>query len=219
MMRNWIVAGTLLLVLSLAGCNNQKIMSLFVPTEQDKAAQAYLDDIRRGEFALVEDALDPALKPKLTADLMKQLQSLLAAEPIKSRTIVGSHVYKFPQFTKYDLAYEFALRTHWLLAQMVLQAANGRQTITGIHLTPMAQSLEQLNAFTLSKGVASLIFLGLAILVPIFVVWTAIVCWRTPIPRRKWLWRIFVLVGIMAINLNWTSGIFQFLPVQLQLLG
>jgi hypothetical protein len=54
--------------------------------------------------------------------------------------------------------------------------------------------------------------------VPVFIVVSTIVCIRTPIPRRKWLWIIFILVGFGQFELNWTTGDAR-LKLGIQLLG
>ncbi len=46
-----------------------------------------------------------------------------------------------------------------------------------------------------------------------------IICIRTPVAKRKWLWILFVLVGIGAIGVNWTTGQFSFRVATLNLLG
>jgi len=218
-MRVWILAGTLLLTLAVSGCDSQRA-GMFAPTAESKTAERVLGEIREGNFAPIAAAIDPSIKAQLTPDVLKQLQTLLAREPAKSHKLVGNGIEKFNDLTRYGISYEYEFESQWILAQVVLQTRNGRQTIAGIHVQPLPQSLEQLNAFTFfGKSAIEFVFLGLTILVPVFIIWTAIVCWRTPIPKRKWLWRIFVLIGLTAFEMNWTSGAVQFLLFRVQILG
>jgi phosphoglycerol transferase MdoB-like AlkP superfamily enzyme len=75
-----------------------------------------------------------------------------------------------------------------------------------------------LNAFTFNgKTILHFAFLILAISAAIFTFVTTIVCWRTTIPRRKWLWRFFVLFGCGSLTLNWTTGAIQYQVLQIVL--
>lgn len=219
-MCKWLVPGALLLAFALLGCNSQDLTNLFVPAEVTKAGQVFIDDIRTGNFGPVISAVDPAYGTQLNGAVLQQLRGLFGQQPVKSMKVVGSSLIKVPNVTRYVVTYEYELPTQWLAAEIVLQTAGNHLQIEGIHAQQMRQSFEQLNAFTLSgKNIAFLIFLLIAVLVPIFVVATGFVCWRTPIPRFKWLWRIFVLLGITGFTLNWATGNVQFLPIHIDLLG
>lgn len=61
---------------------------------------------------------------------------------------------------------------------------------------PIPQSLETLNAFTFkNKGMLHIVFLILSIITPIFILTVLVICVRTKIKKRKWLWIIFILLG------------------------
>ena len=61
--------------------------------------------------------------------------------------------------------------------------------------------------FTLKgKGALHLFVLFLAILVPVFIILTLIKCARTKGLKRKWLWMLFILVGMFGITFNWHTG-------------
>jgi hypothetical protein len=217
-MRIWLLTG--LLALTLYGCDSQKLMMKFVPEKENKAAQALIEDIRTGNFAPVLAAVDPKYAPQMNPDLLRRMQALFGGQSVKSVKVVGSHINTTPEFTRYSFAYEYELTKQWLIADIVLQPEKGHWQIEGIHAQQISQSLEQINALTLAgRGAKHLIFLGLAIIFPIFVIGTAIVCWRTPIPRRKWWWRIFVLLGITTVTLNWTTGEIAFQPLSLNILS
>jgi len=214
-MPKYLRTGAILIALLLLGCDSQKWMNLFVPEEATQAGKTFVEDIRTGNFAPVETAIDPIYKAQLDTALLRGLQGLFEGSEIRSVKIIGSHALKTPAYTRYSITYEYELTRKWLVAEIVLQPSGRSFQIEGIHAQQIRQSVEQINAFTLSgKSAVHLIFLCLAILLPVFVLWTAIVCWRTPIPRRKWIWRIFVLLGITVFTLNWSSGAVQFNPLQ-----
>jgi hypothetical protein len=212
--------GALLLALALFGCDSQKLMMRFVPEHESKAGQAFIEDIRTGDFKPVLAAIDPAYAPQLNADLLQRMQGLFAGQSVKNVKIVGSHVNVTRDSKRYSFVYEYELTKQWLIADIVLQPEKGRLQIEGIQAQQLFQSLEQYNSFTLTgRSAKFLVFLGITILVPIFVLGTAIACWRTPIPRHKWWWRIFVLWGITIFTLNWTTGALGFQPLAFNIFG
>ena len=219
-MRKWFVPGALLLAFTLFGCDNQTLMMKFVPEKENKAGQAFIEDIRTGDFAPVLAAIDPAYAPQLNADLLKRMQALFAGQSVKNVKVVGSHFNKTAELTRYSFVYEYELTRQWLIADIILQPEKGHLQIEGIHAQQMFRSLEQINGFTLTgRSAKFLIFLGVAILVPIFIIGTAIACWRTAIPRGKWWWRILVLLGITNFTLNWTTGEIGFQLLSINILG
>ena len=59
----------------------------------------------------------------------------------------------------------------------------------------------------------------MAIFIPIFILFAVVQCIRTLMPRRKWLWIIFILVGVTEFQLNWTTGEIGFKLLNVSLLA
>ncbi len=55
--------------------------------------------------------------------------------------------------------------------------------------------------------------------IPLFILATLVECVRTPIPRRKWLWVLFILLGFGSIQLNWTTADYAIQAFHVNLLG
>ena len=209
-----------MVLLLLCGCDQQKLIQKFVLPAQDKAGRAYIEDVRTGSFSPVRAATAPAYQNAMTAGLFHNMQAIFGARPVKGVIVVGAHIFEGGGTTTNALTYEYDMGDRFVLAEITLQDIGGTMRIDGIHMQALSRSLEQMNAFTLAgKNPLLLAVLALVVLIPIFIVATAIVCWRTPIPRFKWLWRIFVLLGITGITLNWTSGDVRFVLLQVNLLG
>ena len=56
------------------------------------------------------------------------------------------------------------------------------------------------------KSPLHFVVLGLALIIPVFMIFTAIACFRNENVRRKWLWIPFILIGLWGIEFNWTTG-------------
>ena len=90
----------------------------------------------------------------------------------------------------------------------------------GLNVYQTEAPQKEINAFTLaSKGVAQYSVLLLAITVPIFILFTLVVCIRTPVPRKKWLWIVSILLGVGAVQVSWTDGAYAIQLISVQLFG
>jgi hypothetical protein len=224
-MQKQIICGIMLLTLALCGCDQQAMIQKFVLPAEDKAGRTYFEDLRSGNFGPVQTATNPALQNAMTSEVFRNMQAVFGPKPVKSIIVVGAHINESKivggaNVTVNALTYQYDMGDHFVIAQIVLQDMGGAVQINGIHVQALTHSLDEINAFTLSgKNPLFFVFQALVVLIPIFVVVTAVVCWRTPIPRLKWLWRIFVLLGITGLTLNWTDGNVQFAPIHVNLLG
>jgi hypothetical protein len=61
-------------------------------------------------------------------------------------------------------------------------------------------------------------FLFVLFLVPAFIFYTLWLCKKTPF-KGRWIWFIFISVGIIQFDLNWTTGRMGLRPVALILFG
>jgi hypothetical protein len=59
--------------------------------------------------------------------------------------------------------------------------------------------------------------LALAVFFPLLTLYALVLCAKTPLPRRKWPWVLFILLGIGKLAVNWTTGSWGMTPVAVQL--
>lgn len=220
----WIYAGSMLalavmLSVSLVACDPKTMLQKLIPAEQAKVGQAYLENVRlRQQGALLRDA-DPEIRDALRSSF-KLFANQFPSEKPKSIKVVGSQVSTASGVTQYALMYEYEFSGRWLLADIVLSQTGGKRLITGLHFQPMARSLEQIHAFTFSgKSMRHGLFLLCAVLLPFFILGTAIASIRILKVRRKWLLVIPITIGIATFTLNWTTGEIAFSPFAFALLG
>jgi fatty acid hydroxylase family protein len=118
------------------------------------------------------------------------------------------------------VTFEYEFSGKWLQASVVLQDKGNGIHIAGINVIPLPNSLENTYKFTLNdKPAINYIFLAATCIVPIFILVALIVCIRTPIPRKKWLWVIFILFGFMSVHLNWTDSTVNINPLYFNIFG
>ncbi len=139
-----------------------------------------------------------------------------SGEP-ESITLVGAHRFTSDGTSRLDLTYEYEFRDQWVLASVVMEKRDGESRIMGLNVNPQQESLKEQNRFTLSgKTPKHYLILLLAIVLPLFTLWTLVLCIRTTFKGKKWPWILFVLVGFGQLGLNWTTGDLSFTPVSFQ---
>ena len=209
------LAGLFLAVLS--GCNQAALMKIVVPQEDEAITRRYVDDLRQNRLDQIERDMDPVLKDSSLHGTLASMAAMFpAAEPVSTKVVGFRSFFGNGRGAEITLEYEFPQK--WLLAEVVTHRNGAVTTIVGFHITPMADSLENLNRFTLvGKGTSQYAILSLAVLAPLFSLFAFIVCIKTTMGKKKWLWLIFILLGIGKLVVNWTTGEMFFTPVAIQL--
>jgi len=210
----------MVLSLALAACDQEAAFEKLVPKEEAALAKELIAKLVGKDFVAVEAQLAPNLK---TAQLRSQLEEMAARVPpaaARSVRTVGSHTMTTPSHTTYDLTFEYEYPESWLVANVVLERRDGRLVVQGMHFTPNKQSLEALNRFTFQdKGLLHYVVFVLAIIIPATVVYALIMCVKTKIPKRKWLWLLFIAVGLVQFKFNWSTGAWGVQPLSFALFG
>lgn len=206
----------------------------FINSQDVAFADEYFAWLSEGEFDQALYVLAPNFRPQL-APLKEDFQKIFTEVRTFKKTIVGCNVTHFkgtgPSKRTVTLAYEWSSPKAWFAGHLVWQEIGGRRVVYGLQMNPLPAPLEKLNSFSLfDKGLGHWIFLILAILNPLLILWALIACIRAKIPKRKWLWGLFIIVGFFKLNLNWTTGElsgfisqstegFKINPISLQLFG
>lgn len=209
-----------LFALVLAACDQEAMFDKFVPKEEAALAKQVISQLAARDYESVEAQLDPSLRaPDLRSKLEEMARQVPSGEPTNIRT-VGAHTNSMNSVTSFNLTFEYQYKDSWLLANAVLERRNGKIVVQGIHFTPRTRSLESENAFTLTgKSALHYAVLALAVAIPLLVAYALVACVRTKIPKRKWLWLLFVAVGLVQFQFNWTTGAWGIQPISFALLG
>ena len=167
--------------------------------------QTTVFDRRRFDSARIESLEEiPPMKPNGSK------RTTTASLKSFNREMIGCNVNNFGTGggqKAVNLSYQWSSTNSWYVGNVAWVEQGGHRTVKGMNINPIPASLETLNAFTLKgKGPLHWAFLSLAIFIPLLMLFAAISCCRTRIPKRKWLWMIFVVMGFWQLSLNWTSG-------------
>jgi hypothetical protein len=195
------------LMAGLTGCSAKSFMDRVAP-ETVQVAKTQVDYLRHGQFDQIEPSLDASIDRKaLKANLAKMAAFVPTQDPVSVKT-VGAYAECDSRKgcnTRVTLEYEFPSK--WLMVQMIVHRQGGKSAITAFSVAPEAESLEAANRFTLrGRTSQEYLILGAAIISFCVMLYSLVLCIRTPMQRRKWLWIILILLGVGKCGVNWTSG-------------
>jgi len=197
----------------------QKQIEKFVSKEADKFARAYINILRKGDFEQAEKLLDPQVVTSKTRSKLQEGANLLKKGELISMEIVGVNVFETKDKSRNSLTYQLQFKETWLLVIVIVDDISGKQQIFGVNVKTIPKSLEEINAFTFSgKSFRHCMILLLAAFIPVFMIYTIVLCVRTKM-KRKWLWIILILIGVGKYNFNWTSGQMGYQPISLLIPG
>lgn len=211
-LRASVIACTSCLVL-LAGCTRARLTPFDTAT-----AESYVDLLRAHRFDQIENDMGPDQQNSDTRDSLAAMSSMFPSDQPVSVKVVGANTLSAPGFQSTDLSLEYHFPGQWLLADVTLQDANGTRSLTGFHVTPIPDSLEDTNRFSLfGKTELEYDILFLGILSILFSLYAFVVCLNTTLRRGKWFWLMLTLVGIGGFGVNWTTGQYAVTPLVLRL--
>jgi hypothetical protein len=208
------------LCLSLGGCNRASVMKRMTPREDESFARKYVDLLRQQSFEQVEKDLDPSIANSDIGEKLAAMTAMFPAGEPKSVKVVALTFRRGAESQTDTLGLEYEFPDKWLLVDISIQRAGGVSTIVGFHVTPIADSLENVNRFSLAgKSALQYAVLLIAAAVPIFCLYVLFLCLQIKTERRKWLWAVFILLGVGKLAVNWTTGEWTFTPLAVNLLG
>jgi hypothetical protein len=210
----------MVVLLALFACDQKAWFDKFVPKEDAEFAKSYLSLFQTHDFSAIEAKIDPTLKNAQLRENLEKIAALFPMEKPSKVEVIGSHTFTSPNETRVNLSFQYSFPGKWLLADIGLLKRGGNTLVMAVNVHPLKDSLENINRFTFEgKGLGNYIFLVFTVIVPLFIIFTLYLCIRTPIPKRKWLWILFVLVGFVQLTLNWTDGSINVKPIYFQFLG
>jgi hypothetical protein len=216
-MRHYVFPFLVVLVL-LSGCGQARLMNLMMSSADVQNAKTYIDLLREHKFDQIEQAIDPRVRSEATPGLLMHMASFIPAQDPISTKVVGSNTVKSPGVYKSNITFEYQYPNQWLLINVAMQREGDVSTIVGFNVKPLDRSIEDINGFSLSgKNALQYGVLVAAILASLLSVIALVLCIRTRIAKKKWMWIVAILFGVGSFAVNWTTGDWQFLPIYIRL--
>ncbi|HVR67708.1 MAG TPA: hypothetical protein VMT98_13760 [Verrucomicrobiae bacterium] len=204
----------------LAACDPLAQIAAVVPADEDEFAKRHVALLAAKDFAAVEAMMSPELRVAADRTTLAEMAALLPATASKDIQVAYYGTVEIDGARRISMYYQYRFDEAWILVEMVLDRRADELAVVGLHLYRGDQAWTEANRFTLTgKGPQHFVIFAMAIFNPVFILFAVVQCVRTPMPRRKWLWIIFILVGLTEIQLNWTTGEIGFEPLKALLLG
>lgn len=117
-----------------------------------------------------------------------------------------------PRASLYVLVYEVVSgRDIFGITLTMVQLDSGFYRLAGLSVDPLEYRLSTgLDLTFADKGAPHYLVAALAIALPVFMIVTAVACFRNPDIRNRWLWIPFILIGLWGVEFDWASGDFAF---------
>ena len=181
-----------------------------IPQAGSEFAKSYLQSLQTRDFITVREHLDPRVDSP-SDEKLTEIANLFPQSNLIDTELVGSQVKVVDSHWHGNFTFEYQFSTGWALANAVLEKTDNSISVIGFNVYKRTASLKETNKFTLNnKSAVHYLMLACSILIPIFVLVTAFICIRTPMPKRKWVWVIFILCGFGSVALNWSTGQVEF---------
>lgn len=118
-----------------------------------------------------------------------------------------------PRASLYVLVYELVSgRDIYGITLNMVQLDSGFYRLAGFPMDPLEYRLSTgLDLTFADKGALHYLVAALAIALPVFMIATAVACFRNPDIRYRWLWVPFILIGLWGVEFDWASGDFAFI--------
>tara|TARA_R110002072_G_scaffold20059_3_gene73598 strand:+ start:231 stop:1094 length:864 start_codon:yes stop_codon:yes gene_type:complete len=201
--------------LSLGGCDFSQYLERLVPDDARVALDSVLEAVSKHDpdtlAALVNPQFDAAQIETSLAGMIELLpagpasetrlttiniRSFTATDSQSTRTLATLHTMDWAERS-------FAVRTELV---SVGGAAWYIQVLRVQDITAEATPTPSLAELGLSQKIMG----SLAILVPLFVIFTLIAMFRTPQIKRRVLWTLFILLGCYPqFAVNWSTGVWR----------
>ncbi|MBI5886266.1 MAG: hypothetical protein HZB85_06755 [Deltaproteobacteria bacterium] len=207
-----------LLLIMLAGCDQASMMKMIASSEDQQVAKDYIDLLRQSKFEQIEKDLDQSIKSENIHDVIVKMAALIPSQTPQSIKLVGANTFSSSDRYESNLTFEYQFPNEWIVVNVAIRKKGGISTIIGFNVSPISDSLENLNRFTLSgKSLHQYAVLALAVLFPLFSLYALIMCILTKMDKRKWIWILFIVFGVGKFAIDWTTGQWSVKPLSVQL--
>lgn len=202
----------LLLALALASCGVGA-----VDPERDTQARAVYEQLRLGDFDALRSSMTDAGRANATDEQLETVRAYAGSNaPSETRTLSWQWNVR-DDLSVYEITHEYDHEQKIVqMATLMVREGEDPWRVERVHINHFSPAQAALAAFTL-RGKTPLHYgvLALAVLAPLFCLFTAVVAgWR-----RRWVWMIVSLFGVGQLTLNWATGAAEFHVAQFALLG
>jgi hypothetical protein len=192
----------------------EKMVEKFASDADQKRAIELIEMMRHREGAALEPLFSPSIKTPETPQILERMADSMPAGEPRKRTLVGAYKNFFNGEASSNLTYQYDFGDKWFLINCAYRESGPDKGIFGMNVVPIQAALKAQPDFGL-RGKSPLQYgvLIAAILALALTLVALISCIRERGLRKKWLWVLFILFGVLQLSVDWSSGAWQFRPL------
>lgn len=196
------------------------MIARFLPTASDQRARSYLALLARGNRDSAVARLIPELQTPDAPVHLDSIVGVLHARVLDSLRPVGVQVNESSGLKRVAISYQLGDTLGWVLAHVALAERDGDWRVEGVSAYKRQLSLEEENSFRIvGRPLLAYQWLACTLIAAAFSLGVAIAVARTRRMPKRWRWVVLALIGVGQFSLNWSSGGWEFRPLQFQLLS
>ncbi|GAB3255313.1 hypothetical protein [Chitinimonas naiadis] len=206
----------------LSGCGAPLSPDAFGKTPEALFMRNMVEQLSRRDYVAIEAQGDSQLDTANIRHGLERMAALLPKEAPLASEPVAWKVTTVANGTRVaTVAAEYSYPgKRWVLVSAQLSGEPGQFRILGFRIEPLPVPLAELHAFNFhGKGAVHYLFLLLTAGAVMITLAALVLCVRTRELKRKWLWIVFILFGVGAATLNWTTGEIGLNPLYFNLLS
>jgi hypothetical protein len=196
----------------LAGCNPQAMIKKVVSPEDEQGATQCIEALRQKRFSAIEAHLPPELQTPDTLATLEHMAALMPAGQPDSIALVGADITTSEEGARTaDISYQYTFGTRYFLVNCATRTEEKARNIVNLNVRELEFSIEKQAGFSLAEktgGQYALLVAGVLALALTLAAFIA--CVMEKGLQRKWLWVVFILVGIGRLSVNWNTGVWDF---------
>lgn len=184
---------------------------LLARTEEAQFSKRFFALVQGHDLEAVKAILDPRMVDAQFKEKFDEVANIIPNETPKRIKFIGTHHNIYNGFSKISISSEYEFSNNWFLVNVLLQRQGNTFLVLGFNVQPTSDSLEHKTNFSFfGQDAKHYIVFTASILLLLFNAYVLALCIKTPIPKRKWLWIIFILVGFGRMEFNWMNGAFYY---------
>ena len=202
-MKRLLKSAAVLVFWSMSGCKAGWYINLIAP-DAIRQSKGYFDELRQRQVDQLLQSFDPREeKERLRGELGKIVSLVPQQEPLGVETLGATAECRGTGVCTKLITLEYKYPDRWILFQVEVSNQSGHYAITDLTVQQESEPLESIEQFSFrGKGWLHYFMLLLALLSVGVAIYALVVCIRTPIRKRKWLWAIVTILGVVKVGID-----------------
>lgn len=209
----------LALLLCLTACTQKGWNDRLASPEEQALALGVADELRSGQIDSLERLATPELRLQLPDYIGRVSPSLKLVHGVFQLQTVGSFNLSGGPTTK-TFVVQAGSDERWAVVRIVFQGANSEMRLAGLNVTPVNADPSKMDDFEVGRrGALGYMWLTMMLACACTCIWATVLIWRHRWLKRRWLWTLGSLFGFAGFGLNWSTGAWAILFVNVSLFG